>query len=52
MTKDNLFMAGDTSNIHDLASDEAKVIKPKKKKGKKKKKKKPTEQQPGEGSNE
>jgi len=38
MTKDNLFIAGDTANVQDLASDEAKQIKPKKK-GKKKKKK-------------
>lgn len=42
-TKDNLFMAGDTANVGDLASDEAKQIQPKKKGKKKKKKKKPVE---------
>jgi len=42
-TKDNLFVGGDTANVQDFASDEAKIIKPKKGKKKKKKKVKKTD---------
>lgn len=50
-TKDNLFVAGESANVQDFASDEAKVIKTKK--GKKKKKKKVKKDTPQEeGSNE